>query len=78
MKRHAEQLARDLADMGFDSVELSFGKGQDGTAEEQGEKGASGSTTRALELDDVDPAQLEPQALTPNVLDTGHRLDIRL
>ena len=45
MRRHADVLAEELNDLGFDSIDLSFGQGQSGNLDDTGEDHA-GETSR--------------------------------
>ena len=72
MRRHAEVLARELADAGFGSVDIDFGSARGG-ADEDGAPERSGTDST-----DTGPGADEAETLPDNALTRRAGLDIRI
>ena len=66
MRRHADMLAVELGDLGFDTIDLSFGQGQSENLDDKpGDQ--SGDQSRATPDDDDIDEQLTPAHETQNL-----------
>jgi len=77
MRRHADQLARELADLGFASIDLAFGQGHDPESRDGDGTGPSAGG-HARTTDDPGATAAEEHAANRLTLDGSGGLDIRI
>ena len=78
MRRHADQLARELADLGFASIDLSFGQGR-GSETEGGDDSSGSAKAQGLRaIDETETAVAGDNPTNRLTLSPSGGLDIRI
>ncbi len=78
MRKHADQLARELADLGFSSIDLAFGQGRDTGGEAGDGNGSASNGGNVTTIDETGAVIAEEQPVNRLTLNESGGLDIRI